>query len=249
MSTEVQTEIDLSEQFHYAVFLRHGESVMNKQNRFTGWMNPDLTEQGVEEAVLAGKLLKKLDIQFDEVHSSVLTRANLTALLALTEAGQEEVLKTMARTKALNERHYGALQGLNKAETAEKHGDEQVAIWRRSYDIAPPADDEGMTESLKDVVEKRTGPYIKDSVIPQIRQGKNVAVIAHGNSNRAALIALGLRDDNTIFQTELETGVPLVFKFNQANELVDAFFLKEEGPEPFELPHKPFIIPGMHAGQ
>lgn len=239
----MSTQAGMREEFNYLVLVRHGESEWNKKNLFTGWANPGLTQKGEGEAVNAGRLLRELDVQFDQAYSSVLLRANRTAELALTEAGQAALLQTMVRNQAMNERHYGALQGLNKAETAAKYGDEQVAIWRRSYDVAPPPDEHGMTESLKDVVEKRTGPYLGNVIVPQIREGKNIAVIAHGNSNRAGLIAIGVRDPDTIFKTELETGVPLVFKFNRSGQIADAFFLTNEGRKPFDLPRQPFPLP------
>lgn len=238
MSADVSAATGLKGEFNYLVLARHGQSVWNLENRFTGYENPELTEKGLDEAVLAGQLLVQLGVQFDEVHSSLQARANKTGILALTVAGQDHLIEKMIRTEALNERHYGKLQGLNKAETAAKYGDERVAIWRRSYDVAPP---DG--ESLKDVVEKRTGPYIRNVLIPKIKEGKNILVPAHGNSLRAGLIAIGVRDPESIFETELETGVPLVFKFNKAGQIADAFFLKKGGPVQFKLPSKPFTIP------
>ena len=189
---------------HKLVLLRHGESQWNLENRFTGWHDVNLTEQGEREGREAGRLLKAEGFEFDVAYTSVLTRAIRTLWLALTE--MDQVWIPVHREWRLNERHYGALQGLNKAETAEKHGDEQVLVWRRSYDIPPPPmskDDDGyagkdrryanldeahipLTECLKDTV-ARFLPLWEETIAPQIKAGKNVLIAAHGNSLRALI--------------------------------------------------------------
>lgn len=247
MSAAVQTEIDLSGEFHYAVLLRHGESTWNKEVRFTGWANPSLSPKGVQEAISAGQSLKKFGVKFDEVHSSDQWRANLTAVLALLEAEQPELIAEMRRVMQLRERCYGGLTGLNKKETAAVHGEEQVFLWRRGFDEELPSGEyEGVFykgETLKGTI-ARVWPYVEENIKPVLEQGKNVLISAHGNSLRGIVRGLGVRDDDSILDTELVTGVPLVFKFNKANEIVDAFFLtQEEGHKPFELPSKPFVLP------
>ncbi len=192
---------------HYLVLLRHGQSQWNLENRFTGFRDVELSPAGVEEAKEAGRKLAKAGIKFDRVFTSTLKRANETARLALTEAGQAALLRTMIRHDDLRERDYGDLVGLNKDETRKKYGEEQVHIWRRSYDVPPPGG-----ECLKDVVENRVRPYYEANIKPLVNQGKNVLVAAHGNSLRAMLIILGLETPETINQAELPTGVPLVFE-------------------------------------
>lgn len=187
---------------NYLVLLRHGESAWNKENRFTGFKDVELSEKGVEEAKRAGGLLK--DFRFDAVFSSTLKRAYTTAELALAEAGQTQ---PMTRHDDLRERDYGDLTGLNKDETRQKYGDEQVHIWRRSYDVRPPGG-----ESLKDVV-TRVEPYYRTHIEPLIKSGKNVLIAAHGNTLRAMLIILGDYTPETINSAEMETGVPVVFEF------------------------------------
>ncbi|MEM8833938.1 MAG: 2,3-bisphosphoglycerate-dependent phosphoglycerate mutase [Pseudomonadota bacterium] len=191
---------------NYLVLLRHGQSEWNLENRFTGFTDVELTENGIEEAKNAGKLLKAEGIIFDQVFTSTLKRANKTAELALHEAGQEALLETMIYHEDLRERDYGDLTGLNKDETREKYGDEQVHIWRRSYDTPPPGG-----ECLQDVVENRVRPYYEDNIKPMVEEGKNVLIAAHGNSLRAMLIILGVETPKTINQAEMETGVPVVF--------------------------------------
>ena len=192
---------------NYLVLLRHGQSQWNLENRFTGFHDVDLSEKGVEEAKNAGKILKNKGIQFDQVFTSTLIRAYKTAELALNEAGQAGLLDTMIRHDDLRERDYGDLVGLNKDETREKYGEEQVHIWRRSYDTPPPGG-----ECLKDVVENRVQPYYEMHIKPLIGQGKNVLIAAHGNSLRAMLIILGVETPETINEAEIPTGVPLVFE-------------------------------------
>lgn len=192
---------------NYLVLLRHGQSEWNLANRFTGFHDVALTDKGREEAVKAGKLLKNAGITFDQVFSSTQMRANDTAELALNEAGQGELFENMIRHPHLRERDYGDLTGLNKDETREKYGAEQVHIWRRSYDTPPPGG-----ECLKDVVENRVRPYYEAEIKPMLDAGKNILIAAHGNSLRAMLIILGVETPETINDAEMETGVPVVFE-------------------------------------
>ena len=193
---------------NYLVLLRHGESVWNKENRFTGFKDVDLSDKGIEEAKHAGHLLK--NIKFDCLFTSTLMRAYKTAELALAEAGQSGIPET--RHDDLRERDYGDLMGLNKDETRAKFGDEQVHIWRRSYDVQPPGG-----ESLKDVV-ARVEPYYHDHIEPLVKEGKNVLLVAHGNTLRAMLIILGEHTPETINTAELATGVPIVFEFENGDK-------------------------------
>src|SRR3989338_6378164 len=163
------------------VLVRHGESQWNLENRFTGWVDVPLSEKGVQEAKLAGDRLKKENIHFDKAYTSSLKRAQKTLDFILAALGQRIPVE---KDPALNERHYGDLQGLNKAETAKKFGDEQVKIWRRSYDIAPPNG-----ESLKDTA-ARTLPYFKSKILPDLKAGKNILIAAHGNSLRSIVMHL-----------------------------------------------------------
>jgi 2,3-bisphosphoglycerate-dependent phosphoglycerate mutase len=210
------------------VMLRHGESTWNLENRFTGWKDVDLTEKGAAEARTSGELMAAEGLGFDVVHTSVLLRAIKTAQIAL-EAMNLHWLP-VERHWRLNERHYGALQGLNKKETAEQHGAEQVHVWRRSYDIPPPAleiDDDRhprfdgryldlapeivpATECLADVVDRML-PYWYDRMVPQIRAGRRLLVVAHGNSLRALVKHLDDIPDDEIPSLNIPTGVPLVY--------------------------------------
>lgn len=190
---------------NYLVLLRHGQSQWNLENRFTGFHDVDLTEKGEAEAESAGELLAGAGITFDQVFSSTQIRANRTAEIALAKAGHPELFESMIRHDDLRERDYGDLTGLNKDETREKYGDEQVHIWRRSYDTPPPGG-----ECLKDVVENRVRPYYEAHIKPMLDEGKNVLIAAHGNSLRAMLIILGLETPETINKAEMETGVPVV---------------------------------------
>ena len=167
------------------VLVRHGQSQWNLENRFTGWVDVPLTEQGEKEAHRAGQLL--MGMKFDTAFTSDLQRAQKTLDIILQEIGQTYL--PVLKNKALNERHYGALQGLNKAETAKKYGDEQVKIWRRSYDVPPPKDDTGYSESLKDTA-ARTLPYFEQQIAPCLKEGKNALVAAHGNSLRSIVMHL-----------------------------------------------------------
>jgi len=213
------------------VLLRHGESTWNKENRFTGWTDVDLSAAGREEALKAGQLLKQEGFTFDIVYTSVLKRAIRTAWIALDE--MDLLWLPVKRSWRLNERHYGALQGLNKAETAAKHGEEQTKIWRRSYDIPPPpltADDPRypgndpryaglsatelpLTECLKDTV-ARFLPYWHETIAPAIRQGQRVLIAAHGNSLRALVKYLDNISDDAIVELNIPTGIPLVYELD-----------------------------------
>jgi 2,3-bisphosphoglycerate-dependent phosphoglycerate mutase len=188
------------------VLCRHGQSEWNLKNLFTGWRDPDLTEQGVAEARAAGQRLKALGLNFDIAFTSALTRAQHTCNLILEEIGQTG-LETI-RDQALNERDYGDLAGLNKDEARVKFGEEQVHIWRRSYDVPPPGG-----ESLKDTA-ARVLPYYVHKLLPQVMGGRTVLVAAHGNSLRALIMAMeGLTGDE-IVKRELDTGVPIVYQLN-----------------------------------
>lgn len=192
----------------YVVLMRHGQSQWNLENRFTGFHNVELSDQGVAEAKLSGQNLAKAGIKFDIVYTSTLKRAYTTAEIALNEAGQGELVAGMVKSDDMRERDYGDLTGLNKDETKEKYGADQVQIWRRSYDVQPPGG-----ESLKDVVENRVRPYFNSTIKPQMDAGKNILVAAHGNSLRALLIILGENTPENINETEIPTGSPLVLEF------------------------------------
>jgi 2,3-bisphosphoglycerate-dependent phosphoglycerate mutase len=214
------------------VLLRHGESVWNKENRFTGWTDVDLSERGRDEAREAGGLLKAGGYTFDLAYTSVLKRAIRTLWIALDELDQ--MWLPVIGSWRLNERHYGALQGLNKAETAAKHGDAQVKIWRRSYDIPPPpltpddprhagrdpryaglsSADIPLTESLKDTVD-RFLPYWHDVIAPSIQSGNRVLIAAHGNSLRALVKYLDDISDEAIVELNIPTGIPLVYELDE----------------------------------
>ena len=204
------------------ILLRHGQSQWNLENRFTGWKDVPLTDQGREEAKKAGQLLKKNNIEIDVVFSSVLQRANKTAEITLKQVGLEHLWTgenlNMIKNESLNERDYGDLVGLNKKETAEKFGNEQVHIWRRSYDTPPPNG-----ESLKDVVE-RVGPYYEQNIQPLINEKKNVIIVAHGNSLRATMIQIGLYKPEEISNIEIPTGSPFCIVFMN-NKLEESFYL------------------------
>jgi len=189
------------------VLMRHGQSVWNKQNLFTGFKDVDLTEEGMQEAVNAGIELKDKGIEFDVVFTSTLKRAIETTEIALRESGQGNLIADMIKHPDLRERDYGDLVGLNKAETAEKFGKEQVHIWRRSYDTPPPNG-----ESLQMVVENRVRPYYDENIKPLLEQGKTVLVGAHGNTLRAMLIILGEHTPETINGAEVPTGKPMYFE-------------------------------------
>lgn len=205
---------------HYLVLLRHGQSEWNLQNRFTGFRDVDLTENGVGEAEKAGNAINEAGISFDQVFTSTLRRASRTAEIALENAGQCHLLDTMIAHDDLRERDYGDLTGLNKDDMREKYGEEQVHIWRRSYDVPPPGG-----ECLKDVVENRVRPYFEAHIKPLMDEGKNILIAAHGNSLRAMLIILGAETPDTINEAEIPTGVPLVFEL-QDGVIQKRYFMK-----------------------
>lgn len=188
------------------VLVRHGQSEWNLKNLFTGWRDVDLTEQGIAEAKEAGRKLKAEGITFDLAFTSALRRAQRTLDLLLTEMGQTGV--PIVRDQALNERDYGDLSGLNKDDARKKWGDEQVHIWRRSFDIAPPGG-----ESLRDTL-ARTLPYYVQEILPAVLQGKRTVVAAHGNSLRALVMVLEKLSPEGILRREIATGVPIIYRLN-----------------------------------
>jgi 2,3-bisphosphoglycerate-dependent phosphoglycerate mutase len=224
------------------VLLRHGESTWNNENRFTGWTDVDLSEKGLVEAGAAGTLLREAGLSFDLAYTSVLKRAIRTCWIAL-DALDLLWIPTIKHWR-LNERHYGALQGLNKAETAAKHGDAQVKVWRRSYDIPPPAlsvddprhpahdrryadltpDELPATESLADTV-ARFVPYWTGTIVPQVQQGKRVLIAAHGNSLRALVKYLDGMSDEAIVELNIPTGIPLVYELDAALKPIRHYYL------------------------
>ncbi len=227
------------------VLLRHGESVWNKENRFTGWTDVDLSEKGMNEAASAGKVLKENGFVFDIAFTSVLKRAIRTLWLALDEMNQLWI--PVQKSWRLNERHYGSLQGLNKSEMAQKFGDEQVLIWRRSYDIQPPsltADDERypgndpryasldksdvpFTECLKDTV-ARFLPLWHEAIAPTIKSGKRVIIAAHGNSLRALVKYLDNVSEEEILKLNIPTGLPLVYDLDENLKPMGHYYLGDE---------------------
>ncbi len=188
------------------VLVRHGESQWNLENRFTGWVDVPLTEKGIAEAKNAGERLKKENIHFDAAFTSSLKRAQDTLKLILECLGQSSI--PVEKDQALNERHYGDLQGLNKAETAKKFGEDQVKIWRRSYDVAPPNG-----ESLKDTA-ARTLPYFESKILPELKKGKNILVAAHGNSLRSIVMNLDKLTREQVLELNLGTGVPIIYQLD-----------------------------------
>jgi len=224
------------------VLMRHGQSVWNKEDLFTGWTDVELTELGIEEARRAGQRLKAAGYDFDVCFTSVLKRAIKTLNLALEE--MDRLWLPVHKSWRLNERHYGGLQGLNKTQTAARHGNEQVHIWRRSYDIPPPPLEEGderlpdndprykglpksalpRTESLKDTV-ARVLPYWSETIAPELRAGRNVLISAHGNSLRGLVMYLSNVSETEIPGFELPTGSPLIYELDGDLKPVDRFFL------------------------
>ena len=200
------------------VLVRHGESQWNLENRFTGWVDVPLSAKGVEEAKSAGERLKKENIKFDLAYTSNLLRAQDTLRFILETIGQDRI--PVHKDQALNERHYGDLQGLNKAETAKKFGDEQVKIWRRSYDIAPPNG-----ESLKDTA-ARTLPYFEKHVVQDLKAGKNVILAAHGNSLRSIVMDLEKLSKEQVLELNLATGLPIIYIFDANLSIVSKKELK-----------------------
>ena len=187
------------------ILIRHGQSVWNAENRFTGWTDVELSERGVGEAERAGDILS--EIRFGVVHTSGLIRAQKTAEIIMSRNNVSGKIPVM-KDQRLNERHYGDLQGLNKAETAEKHGAEQVHIWRRSFDVPPPGG-----ESLKMNAE-RTIPYFEEEIVPDLRDGKNVLVSAHGNSLRSIVMHIESISPEEIVSLEIATGTPMFYKYD-----------------------------------
>lgn len=227
---------------HKIVLIRHGESVWNQENRFTGWTDVGLTEKGLQEALAAGQLLKQEGFQFDVAYTSVLKRAIKTLWTVLEE--MDRMWIPVHHSWRLNERHYGALQGLNKAETAAKHGDEQVLVWRRAYDIAPPPLDDSdprleadnpryagltaaqlpHTECLKDTV-ARFLPYWHETIAPAVKSGKNVIIAAHGNSLRALIKYLDNVSDEEIVGLNIPTAQPLVYELDDNLKPLKHYYL------------------------
>jgi 2,3-bisphosphoglycerate-dependent phosphoglycerate mutase len=227
------------------VLLRHGQSTWNELNLFTGWHDVELTAQGEREATAAGALMRDEGLRFDFAHTSVLTRAVMTCHLALREMGQ--VWLPLQRHWRLNERHYGALQGLDKKETTERHGAEQTNLWRRSFDVPPPAVDASSpehpvndaryrfidradlpaTECLKDVI-ARVLPYWNAEVVPQLRADMNVLVTAHGNSLRALVMYLESISEADIAELNIPTGVPRRYAFDASMKVTDVAYLGDQ---------------------
>jgi len=224
------------------VLLRHGESTWNKENRFTGWTDVDLTEKGIQEASKAGEYLKKEGFAFEKAYTSYLKRAVKTLNCVLDKLDQDWI--PVEKNWRLNEKHYGDLQGLNKSETAEKYGDEQVLIWRRSFDVAPnplgeddprnprfepryaqvPDNELPRTESLKDTID-RILPYWKEVIFPNLKTANELLVVAHGNSLRGIIKYLKNISDEDIISLNLPTAVPYVFEFDDNMKLVKDYFL------------------------
>lgn len=194
------------------VLLRHGQSQWNLENRFTGWVDVPLTDQGRAEAKRAGERLREAGIKFSFAFTSELVRAQETLSIVLQEIGATDL--PVEKDQALNERHYGDLQGLNKAETAKKFGEEQVHIWRRSYDVAPPGG-----ESLKDTA-ARTLPYFAARIAPQLQAGHNVLVAAHGNSLRSIVMDLERLTREQVLELNIATGVPIVYELDGSLSIV-----------------------------
>jgi 2,3-bisphosphoglycerate-dependent phosphoglycerate mutase len=227
---------------HKLVLIRHGQSEWNKENRFTGWKDVDLSEQGKQEAAAAGKLLKAEGFTFDEAYTSVLKRAIRTLWIILDEMDLMWIPET--KSWLLNERHYGALQGLNKAETAAQYGEEQVLIWRRSYDVPPGLMEETderwlgndpryaaiardlfpRAEALKQTVE-RVVPYFETEIMPKIAAGRRLLIAAHGNSLRALVKYLDAISDNDIIKYNIPTGIPLVYEIGEDMKPIRNYYL------------------------
>ena len=197
------------------VLLRHGESQWNLENRFTGWVDVPLSAKGIEEAKQAGEKLR--GFTFDRAFSSVLMRANETLRIVLEVLGQTDI--PIEKDKALNERMYGDLQGLNKAETAKKYGDAQVKIWRRSYDVRPPGG-----ESLKDTAE-RALPYYEKMVKPHLLKGETIIIAAHGNSLRALVMELDQLTKEEVLELNIPTGVPLLYELDDSGRVLSHRYL------------------------
>jgi len=197
------------------ILLRHGESQWNLENRFTGWVDVPLSERGIQEAKNAGEKLR--GFTFDRAFTSVLARANDTLRLALETIGQTQI--PIQKDKSLNERMYGDLQGLNKAETAKKYGEEQVKIWRRSYDVRPPGG-----ESLKDTAE-RVLPYYEKTIKPHVLKGETILIAAHGNSLRALVMELEQLSREQVLELNIPTGAPLLYELDGSGKVVSHRYL------------------------
>ncbi len=230
---------------HKLVLIRHGESEWNKENRFTGWKDVDLSERGREEALAAGKLLKAEGFTFDQAYTSVLKRAIRTLWIILDEMDLMWIPET--KSWLLNERHYGALQGLNKAETAAQYGDEQVLIWRRSFEIPPSAledtDERWLgkdprycaiepgqfpkAECLKDTV-NRVVPFFEAEILPKVRDGQRLIIAAHGNSLRALVKYLDSISDEEIVNHNIPTGIPLVYELDENLRAIKSYYLGDQ---------------------
>ena len=191
------------------VLVRHGQSEWNEKNLFTGWKDPNLTKKGIGEAIEAGKLLKAKNMKFDLMYTSNLTRAQETGRLILEEMNLTNI--TIEKDQSLNERNYGDLAGLNKDEARKKWGDEQVHIWRRSFDVPPPGG-----ESLKNTAE-RVLPYFHKNIMPEVKKGLDILIAAHGNSLRALVMELENISSNEIVNLEIATGVPLIYECNEGD--------------------------------
>ena len=226
------------------VLVRHGESIWNKENKFTGWTDVDLSNEGIEYAKKAGKILYKNNFDFDIVYTSVLKRAIDTCNYIINE--MHDIDLTIKRSYKLNERHYGVLQGLNKKETADKYGEEQVHLWRRGYDIKPPELDSNdsrfpgndplyrnldksklpLSESLKDTV-KRVVEYYEEEIKPNILNKKSVMIVAHGNSLRGLIKYLDNISDEDIMKVEIPTGIPLVYELDDDLKPIKHYYLED----------------------
>jgi 2,3-bisphosphoglycerate-dependent phosphoglycerate mutase len=228
---------------HKLVLLRHGESTWNKENRFTGWTDVDLSEKGRQEAAEAGQLLKEAGFTFDRAYTSVLKRALRTCWAALDAL--DLLWIPVEKSWRLNERHYGALQGLNKAETAAKYGDEQVHIWRRSFDVLPPlleksderhpshdpryrgVQDLPAGEALKQTVDRML-PYWDQTIAPEVKRGQRVLIAAHGNSLRALVMHLDKMSKEEIMELNIPTGIPLVYELDEGLKPIRHYYLGDE---------------------
>jgi 2,3-bisphosphoglycerate-dependent phosphoglycerate mutase len=230
---------------HKLVLLRHGESTWNKENRFTGWTDVDLTDKGREEAKTAGQVLKEQGFSFDLAYCSVLKRALRTLWIVLDEL--DELWIPVEKSWRLNERHYGGLQGLNKSETAAKYGEDQVLVWRRSYDVPPPALEKSderypgrdpryqdvpgselpLTECLKDTVD-RFLPLWHEVIAPQVKAGKKIVIAAHGNSLRALVKYLDNLSEEEVLKLNIPTGVPLVYELDEDLQPLQHYYLGDQ---------------------
>ena len=243
--TNQESPPNQSKKIYKLVLVRHGQSSFNQENLFTGWTDVDLTKIGIEEAELAGKILKEHSFKFDICYTSSLKRSIKTSFIILEQLDQLYI--PIIKDFHLNERHYGAIQGLNKKETSIKYGKDLVYKWRRSYSIPPPKLDENdernpanieqykhinktelpLTESLEDTV-KRVMPYFYKEIIPQIKQGKKILVVAHGNSIRGLIKYFDKLSDEEIVNVDIPNAIPLVYEFNEKFEIVKRYYLGDE---------------------